>query len=231
MRIEGARTLVTGANRGLGRAIAEELLARGAATVYAGARDPGSIDDPRLTGVRLDVTDHAAIAAAAELAGDVELVVNNAGILIRGSALSQPFEDVRAMFETNVFGALAVTREFAPILARNGGGALVDVMSIRSWSTSPQGAAYAATKAALWSLTNAFRSELRDQGTLVVGVHVGMLDTEPQAGVDGPKLDPADLARQILDAVEADREEVLGDQGTRDVKALLTGPPSALAPR
>jgi len=135
------------------------------------------------------------------------------------------------MFETNVFGALEVVRQFAPVLARNGGGALVDVMSIRSWSTAPQGAAYAATKAALWSLTNAFRSELRDQQTLVVGVHVGMLDTEPQAGVDGPKLDPADLARQILDGVEAGDEEVLGDQGTRDVKALLAGPPSALSPR
>jgi NAD(P)-dependent dehydrogenase (short-subunit alcohol dehydrogenase family) len=228
MKIEGSTALVTGATRGLGLAISLALRDAGA-TVYAGARDPGAVTAPGLIPIALDVTDPAAVAVAAQRAGDVDLLVNNAGILVRGSALTQPFEEIRSMFETNLFGMLHVTRAFAPVLARNGGGALVDIASVRSWSTAPQGAAYAATKAAMWSLTNAFRAELREQGTLVVGVHVGLLDTEPQAGVVGDKLDPADLAQQILVALEADAEEVLGDAGTRHVKSLLTGPPTLLA--
>ncbi|MCW2759013.1 MAG: short-chain dehydrogenase [Nocardioidaceae bacterium] len=229
MDIKGRTAFVTGANRGLGRAIALALQEAGATTVYAGARDPGSVRDDGLTPVRLDVTEASTIAAAAELAADASIVVNNAGQLIRGSSLTGPLSETRAMFETNVFGPIKVTRAFAPVLARNGGGALVDVLSIRSWSTGPGGASYAATKAALWSLTNAWRAELAGQGTLVVGVHVGMLDTDPMIGVEGPKTDPVDLAAQIVAALGNDEVEVLGDAGTRALKAQLSGSPTLLA--
>jgi NAD(P)-dependent dehydrogenase (short-subunit alcohol dehydrogenase family) len=224
LQIAGSVALVTGANRGLGRVLAEHLLDRGAKTVYAAARNPASITDPRLTPVALDVTDPAAVAAAAERLTDVTLVVNNAGVSGAGSLLGAPdLTGARAEFETNFWGPVLVTRAFAPVLAANGGGSLVNVLSVLSWVALPTTGAYSASKAAAWSLTNSARGELRDQNTLVVGVHVGYMDTDMAADAPGPKLAPADLAGQILDAVEAGREEVLGDELTRQVKAGLSG--------
>jgi NAD(P)-dependent dehydrogenase (short-subunit alcohol dehydrogenase family) len=224
LQIAGSIALVTGANRGLGRVLTEHLLDRGAKTVYAAARNPDSITDPRLTPLALDVTDPAAVAAAAERLTDVTLVVNNAGVSGAGSLLgAADLAGARAEFETNFWGPVLVTRAFAPVLAANGGGALVNVLSVLSWVALPTTGAYSASKAAAWSLTNSARGELRDQNTLVVGVHVGYMDTDMAAHVPGPKLAPADLAGQILDAVEAGREEVLGDELTRQVKAGLSG--------
>jgi NAD(P)-dependent dehydrogenase (short-subunit alcohol dehydrogenase family) len=224
LQIAGSVALVTGANRGLGRVLAEHLLDRGAKTVYAAARNPDSITDPRLTPVALDVTDTAAIAAAAERLTDVTLVVNNAGVSGAGSLLgAADLAGARAEFETNFWGPVLVTRAFAPVLAANGGGALVNVLSVLSWAALPTTGAYSASKAAAWSLTNSARAELRDRNTLVVGVHMGYMDTDMAAHVPGPKLAPADLAGRILDAVEAGREEVLGDELTRQVKAGLSG--------
>jgi NAD(P)-dependent dehydrogenase (short-subunit alcohol dehydrogenase family) len=224
LQIAGSVALVTGANRGLGRALAEHLLDRGAKTVYAAARNPASITDPRLTPVALDVTDPDAVAAAAERLTDVTLVVNNAGVSGAGSLVGSPdLAGARAEFETNFWGPVRVTRAFAPVLAANGGGALVNVLSVLSWVALPTTGAYSASKAAAWSLTASARNELRDQGTLVVGVHMGYLDTDMAAHVPGPKLAPGELAGQILDAVEAGREEVLGDELTRQVKAGLSG--------
>src|SRR4051794_1461472 len=224
LQIAGSVALVTGANRGLGRVLAEHLLDRGAKTVYAAARNPASITDPRLTPVALDVTDPAAVAAAAEQLTDVTLVVNNAGVSGAGSLVgAADLADARAEFETNFWGPVLVTRAFAPVLAANGGGVLVNVLSVLSWAALPTTGAYSASKAAAWSLTNSARTELRDQNTLVVGVHMGYMDTDMAAHVPGPKLAPADLAGRILDAVEAGHEEVLGDELTRQVKAGLAG--------
>jgi NAD(P)-dependent dehydrogenase (short-subunit alcohol dehydrogenase family) len=230
MDISGTTALVTGANRGLGRAIAEELLDRGAKTVYAAVREPGSVTDERLTPIHLDVTDPDSVFAAARVATDVELVVNNAGIAGSGSVLApQGVESLRRQLETNAIGPLHVIRAFAPYLEANGGGAIVNVLSVLSWVTMAPTSGYSASKAAAWSLTNAARGELRAQGTQVVGVHVGYLDTDMAAHVEGPKTDPADLARQILDAVENGDDEVLGDELTRAVKAGLSGPVAGLS--
>jgi NAD(P)-dependent dehydrogenase (short-subunit alcohol dehydrogenase family) len=226
--IDGRTAFITGGNRGLGRAIGLTLLEQGAAKVYAGARDTASVTDPGLTAVRLDVTDDETVRAAARLASDVDLVVNNSALLVRGNTLHQPAAELRDMLDVNVLGALRVTQAFAPVLARNGGGALVDILSVASWFATPNGSGYAATKAALWSLTNAWRRELGDQGTHVLGVHVGPLDTEPQKDYQGEKLDPFDLARQIIAALELGEVELLADERTRAVKAILAGSPAHL---
>jgi NAD(P)-dependent dehydrogenase (short-subunit alcohol dehydrogenase family) len=226
MDVKGSTAMVTGANRGLGKAIVEELLSRGATKVYAGARDPQTVvaTDPRVVPVQLDVTDHDSVYAAAALAGDVDLLVNNAGIS-DGTSVFGPdgVDSLRRQLETNTLGPLQMTRAFAPALEANGGGAVVNMLSVLSWVTFPSTSAYSASKAAAWSVTNASRGELRAQGTQVVGVHVGYLDTDMAAHVDGPKTDPADLARQVLDAVEAGADEVLGDDLSRGVKAGLSG--------
>ncbi|WP_227466994.1 SDR family oxidoreductase [Nocardioides lijunqiniae] len=226
--LDQSTVLVTGANRGLGKAFTEALVAAGA-TVYAGARDPGSVTTPGATPVRLDVSDDASVAELAARLGDVTVVVNNAGIGRSGSLLSTPSLDgFREELETNTLGPLRTTRAFAPVLAANGGGAIVNVLSALSWATSPTLAGYSASKAAAWSLTNVTRGELRDQGTLVVGVHVGFLDTDMAADVEGPKLAPAELVRQVLEALQQGEEEVLGDDTSRFVKSVLSGPPAHL---
>lgn len=222
MQIEGAVALVTGANRGLGRASARVLLERGARTVYAGARDPAGIVDDGLVPLELDITDPASVAAAADRCADVTLLVNNAvqagPTPLIGSATLDP---IRQEMETNYFGTLAMCRAFAPILAANGGGALVNMLSITSFFGIPGLGSLCATKAALWSATNSIRLELRRQSTLVVGVHAGFIDTRNAAGFDGFKHAPADIAAQVLDAVEAGQEEVLADERTRQMKADL----------
>jgi NAD(P)-dependent dehydrogenase (short-subunit alcohol dehydrogenase family) len=230
MQIEGSVALVTGANRGVGRAFARALLDRGARTVYAGARDPGSVTDPGVTAIRLDITDPAQVAAAAERYRDVTLLINNAGVSRGGSVLTGDPARIRDDFETNVFGTLAVSRAFAPVLAANGGGALVNVLSVLSFLVTPGSGSYSASKAAQWSLTNALRLDLHEQGTQVVGVHMGYLDTDMTAALDVPKGRPEDLVDQVLDAVAAGREEVLADEVTRRVKSALAGDLSALYP-
>jgi NAD(P)-dependent dehydrogenase (short-subunit alcohol dehydrogenase family) len=224
MKIEGAVALVTGANRGLGASFAQALLDAGAAKVYAGARDPNAVTDPRLTPLRLDITNPAEIAAAVEAAGDVTIVINNAGIANLGSFTGVPdLDDARAEMETNYFGTLAMARAFAPVLAANGGGAMVNMLSAASFRISPLIASYSASKTAQWALTNALRLELKPQGTLVVGVHAGFIDTDLAAGFDLPKIAPADVAEQTVAAVIADQEEVLADEVSRQAKGALSG--------
>ena len=175
------------------------------------------------------MTDPASVAAAAAELGDVTIVINNAGIGRGGSLLtSDSLDGFRDEIETNVIGPLNVTRAFAPILKENGGGAVVNVLSALSWMTSSAAGGYSASKAAAWSLTNVTRGELREQGTLVVGVHVGYMDTDMAAGVDAPKLAPADLVVQVIEALEKGEEEVLGDETSRFVKSALSGPPAHL---
>ena len=221
MKIEGAAALVTGANRGLGAAIAHALLDSGA-KVYGAARDPASITNDRVVPVRLDVTNDDDVAHAARTCTDVSIVVNNAGILRQSASLADGgVEAARAEMETNYFGSMRVARAFAPILRDNGGGALVNVLSVLSFISMPQGATYSASKSAAWSLTNALRIELRRQGTLVVAVHAGFIDTDMAAGVSGEKVSAESVAKQIVIAVASDAEEVLADATSEMVKAAL----------
>jgi len=230
MKVDSSAALVTGANRGLGAAIAQALLDSGA-KVYGAARDTSSITNPDVIPVRLDVTSPDDIANAAHKCGDVSIVVNNAGIN-RGSSSLAPgaIDAARAEMETHFFGSLGMARAFAPVLHENGGGALVNVLSVLSFISVPQGATYSASKAAAWSLTNALRMELRRQGTLVVAVHAGFIDTDMATGVTAQKVSPQSVATQIVAAIEADAEEVLADATSEMVKAALPNDLTALYP-
>ena len=224
MKIKGSVALVTGANRGLGLAFARALLAAGASKVYAGARDPSSVPAlPGLVPVRLDVTNNEQVAAAARDCADVTLLVNNAGIAQGGPFLSpQGVEAARSQLDTNFFGTLAMARAFAPVLKANGGGAMVNMLSILSWISMPAASAYSASKAAAWSLTNGLRNELRAQGTQVVGVHAAFIDTDMAKNIQAPKTSPEEVAAQTVRAIEEGREEVLADALTRQVKSALS---------
>ena len=225
MKLKNAVALVTGANRGLGLAFAKALQQAGA-KVYAAARDPATVTLPGVEPVKLDVTKPAEIEALAARLGDVSLVVNNAGIA-RGSSFLAPdgVNALRAELETNFFGPLLVARAFAPILAKNGGGAVINVLSALSWVTFPAFSTYSSTKSAAWSLTNGLRNELRAQGTQVIGLHVGYMDTDMTRGITAPKSKPEDVVRQTLEALEADKSEVLADDVSRHLKKNLSAEP------
>ncbi|MFI5066591.1 MAG: SDR family oxidoreductase [Streptosporangiales bacterium] len=227
--IKDAAALVTGGQRGLGRAIVDELLAAGAARVYATARHPVASADPRIEPVALEVTDQQSVDDLARRAGDVTIVINNAGALLGGPLLGSDIAEVASLFDVNVFGPLRVAQAFAPVLRANGGGALVDVHSVLSWAAGA--GAYGATKAALWSVTNSLRLELAAQGTLVVGAHLGYTDTDMVKALDVPKNDPRDVARQIVAAVQKNEPEVLADQPSQYFKSALAGPVEGLAVR
>jgi NAD(P)-dependent dehydrogenase (short-subunit alcohol dehydrogenase family) len=231
MQIEGTIALVTGANRGIGRAFADALLERGAAKVYGAARDVATITDPRAVPVQLDVTDPDRFAALADELGDVQVVVNNAGVGAAGFPLQASLDTARVQLETNYLSLVSSTQAFAPVLARNGGGAFVNVLSVVSWVAMPLLATYSASKAAAWSYTNAARIELRQQGTQVVGVHVGFVDTDLAAGLDVAKVPPAAVAAAALDAVQAGEPEAIVDEFSRTVKAGLSDDQRALYPR
>jgi len=226
LKIQNSVALVTGANRGLGLAFTQALLAGGASKVYAAARDPASIKQEGVQPIRLDVTRPEDVAAAARDLGDVTLVINNAGI-IRGSGFlgENGVEAARAEFETNFFGPVLVSRAFAPILGRNGGGAIVNVLSALSWVAFPASSTYAASKAAAWSFSNGLRHELRGQGTQVLALHVGFMDTDMVRDVTAPKSKPEDVARQVLEALEAGKSEILADEVSRRIKQNLSAEP------
>ena len=231
MQIAGATALVTGANRGLGRHLAEQLLARGA-TVYAGARNPDSVDLPGAIPVRIDVTDEASIAAAARQVEGLTLLINNAGSGTGVNFLDGPLSDIRLEMETHYFGTLAVTRAFAPQLAEApGDSGVLNVLSVLSWVTRPGYGGYSAAKSAAWSLTNALRTELAPQGTQVTALHVAFMNTDMVRHVDAPKSDPAVIAALALEGVEAGVDEVLADDLTRQVQAGLAGGVAALYPK
>lgn len=226
MKLDNATVLITGANRGIGLAFARAVLARGARKVYAGARDPASIKLPGVEAIRLDVTCPEDVVAAVRQAGDVTLLINNAGIAITGGFLAEgSIEAARRQMETNYFGPLRLSQAFAPVLAANGGGAILNVLSVASWISSPLLATYGATKSAAWSLTNGLRHELRAQGTQVLGMHMGFVDTDLTRGFDMPKVTPDEVVKRALDALEAGADEVLADEITQQVKRGLSAEP------
>lgn len=232
MKIENSVALVTGANRGIGLVFARELLARGARKVYAGARDAAAITQPGVQALRLDVNNPQEVAAATALASDVTLVVNNAGIAQPGGFLAADGEEVaRRIFETNFFGVLRMSRAFAPILKANGGGALLNVLSVASWVNGGELAAYSASKSAAWSLTNALRGELSAQQTQVLGLHMAYVDTDLTRGFDVPKSSPEEIVRRALDGLEAGEDEVLADEITQQVKRGMTAPRPSYLPQ
>jgi len=229
MIIEGSVALVTGANRGLGRHLAEQLRDRGA-TVYAAARNPAAVTFAGVTPIALDVTDLESIARAAKITGDVTLLVNNAGSGTGASLLSGPLSDIRTEMETHYFGSLNVIRAFAPQLARGGESAILNVLSVLSWMSVPALGAYSAAKSAAWSMTNGLRQELAAQGTAVTALHVGFMDTDMTRDIDAPKSDPAEVARFALDGIAAGRSELLADSLSERVIAGLSGGVGALYP-
>jgi NAD(P)-dependent dehydrogenase (short-subunit alcohol dehydrogenase family) len=224
MKIQDSIVFITGANRGLGLALVQEALRRGARKVYAGVRNPTDADLPGVIQVKLDVTDAASIRAAAEQCSDTTLLVNNAGIgRLNSSTLDSSMIDLsREIFETNYYGMILVSQAFAPALAKNGGSAIINVLSDVTWFARPLLASYSASKSAAWSFTNALRIELRRQNTAVLGLHLSFADTDLTAGFDMKKISPQQVAEAALIGLEANLEEVLVDDFTRKVKQSLS---------
>ncbi|MFA7510120.1 MAG: SDR family oxidoreductase [Mycolicibacterium vanbaalenii] len=223
---EHTTALVTGANRGLGRRFAEALVARGA-KVYAAARRPETVDIPGVVPIQLDITDPESVRRAAEQATDVTVVINNAGVSTRAGLLDGTLEDIRLEMDTHYFGTLAVTRAFVPVIERNGGGAILNVLSVLSWLHPPTSGAYSAAKAAGWAMTDALRAELAPRGIHVAALHVGFMDTDMVSYIPADqKTDPAVVAELALDGLFAGQPEILADELTRNVKAQLSAAPA-----
>ncbi|BBH70874.1 short-chain dehydrogenase [Actinoplanes sp. OR16] len=221
MELTNAVAVVTGANRGFGRHLASQLLERGA-KVYAAARDPRSVDLPGAVPLQLDVTDPESVARAAADAADATLLINNAGVSTGQPVIGGELEGIRLDMETNYFGTLAATRAFAPVIEANGGGAILNVLSILSWYHPGALGSYSAAKAAAWALTNATRDLLEPRGIGVTGLHVAYMDTDMASSVPaGQKTDPAVVAKLALEALERGDREILADDLTRGVKASL----------
>jgi NAD(P)-dependent dehydrogenase (short-subunit alcohol dehydrogenase family) len=230
MEIQNSVALVTGANRGLGKRFAEELLRRGAAKVYAGARNPGSVDVPGVVPLRLDITDQDSIEAAVRAAPDVSLLINNAGISTHTSLIEGDLDTIRLEVETGLFGPLNLTRALAPALAANSG-AVLNVLSILSWVHLPSYGAYSVAKSAAWAMTNVIRQELAERGVDVTALHVGYMDTDMADYVaPAEKIDPALVAALALDGLQNRAAEVIADEKTRWVKSALSSGTKQLYP-
>ncbi|QII00368.1 SDR family oxidoreductase [Rhodococcoides fascians A21d2] len=221
--------LVTGANRGIGRHFVLELLDRGAEKIYATARRPETLDfdDNRVVPLTLDLLDSESVRAAASTASDVTLLVNNAGISTGAALVTGDLTEVRREMDTHFWGTLHVIRAFAPVLAAQGGGSIVNILSALSWFATTGSGAYSAAKAAEWNMTNGVRLELAPQGTFVQGVLLGAADTDIAAGYDGPKIDPRTVPRAALDGLAAGSTEIIVDEWTAMVKSSLAGDPAA----
>jgi NAD(P)-dependent dehydrogenase (short-subunit alcohol dehydrogenase family) len=230
MEITGKTALVTGANRGLGRHLAQELRDRGA-TVYAAARNPASVDLDGVTPIALDVTDPASVSAAAAATGDVAILINNAGSSTGASLLAGGLADIRLELDTHFFGTLAVIRAFAPQLAAQQRSAVLNILSALSWVSFPDSGAYCAAKSAEWSLTNALRQELAPQGTRVSSLHVGYMDTDMARHVSSAKSNPADIAKIAVDGIAAGDAEIIADEISRQVLAGLSSGVAGLYPQ
>jgi NAD(P)-dependent dehydrogenase (short-subunit alcohol dehydrogenase family) len=231
MNISQQVAFVTGANRGFGRHLALELLSRGA-KVYAGARNPQSIDIPGAIPIKLDITNPQEVAAAAAAAQDVTLLINNAGTATGATLLDGDLDRIQLEFNTHFFGTLAMIRNFAPILMNNGGGSILNILSALSWFSLGGGeGAYSAAKAAEWAMTNELRLNLYARNVRVAGLHVGFMDTDMTSGVEAPKSNPADIAKIAIDGLEADSFEILADETSRQLQRALAGGVAAMYPQ
>ncbi|HEY0536576.1 MAG TPA: SDR family oxidoreductase [Actinoplanes sp.] len=227
--ISGTTALVTGGQRGLGREITRELLEAGAAKVYVTSRTPKPADDPRIVPLAFELTDPHAAADLAREAGDVSIVVNNAGIMTFSPLLADDQAEVDRVFAAVTFGPLRVAKAFAPVLATNGGGALVNLHSLTAWIAGfPGSGTYGAAKAALIAMTNTLRAELAGQGTQVLGVQLGLTDTDLVRELPGPKNDPAAVAAAVVTALAEGKTEALTDDYSRHFKSALAGPVEGL---
>ena len=225
-----AVAVVTGANRGLGRHLAAQLVERGA-KVYAAARRPETADVPGVIPLRLDVTDEVSIQEAARIASDTTLLINNAGISTDTTLIGGDTDEVRREMETNFYGPLAAPRAFAPVIEGNGGGAVLNVLSVLSWLHPAGLGSYAVSKAATWTLTGATRDELAPRGIAVSGLHVGYMDTDMAAGIPADqKTAASDVAAQALYGIETGLPEIVADELTRQVKQSLAAMPQPNAP-
>jgi NAD(P)-dependent dehydrogenase (short-subunit alcohol dehydrogenase family) len=228
MNIKDQVVFVTGASRGLGLAFAHEAISRGAKKVYAGVRNVSSFSYEGITPIELDVTSQASIDKAAAACPDVTVLVNNAGIAkLNGGALDENIvEMTQELMETNFYGVVRMSKAFAPTLVKNGGGAILNVLSDATWFAIPMLAAYATSKSAAWSFTNSLRLTLKEKGTRVVALHVGFLDTDMTKGFDMPKTQPAVVAQRVYDGLAEGLDEVLADVGTKAIKESLSLPDS-----
>ncbi|GAB3981621.1 SDR family oxidoreductase [Actinoallomurus acanthiterrae] len=226
MKIEGSVAVVTGGNRGFGRHLAAQLLDRGA-KVYAAARRPETVDVPGAVPLRLDLTDPASVREAARVATDATLLINNAGISTRSSLIDGDLEDIRLEMDTHYLGTLGVIRTFAPIIEANGGGTILNVLSVLSWVHIPASGAYSVAKAAEWAMTNAVRQELAPKGIRVAGLHVGYMETDMTSTITADKSDPAVIAKVALDGLTTDTAEIIADDLSRSVKQNLAAPITA----
>ncbi len=235
MDIKNSVALVTGTNRGVGRAIVQALVAGGARKVYAAARNTDGIKDlvaasgGKVEAIQLDITNEAQVAAAAAHCKDVSLLVNNAGTNHASGCISAPsLQAARAEMETNYFGTLAMCRAFAPVLKANGGGALVNVVSIVAKATIPSYGSYSASKGANLRMTESVRAELAAQHTFVQAVMTGAVDTDMAKGYDGPKNTPAEVAQAIIAGLHAGEGDVYVGDMTGWINGALKEDPKGL---
>ncbi len=226
--LDGRTVLVTGANGGIGEQFVRQALERGARKVFAAARKPKHWGDARIVPLALDITNAEDIARAVAAAPDVDLLINNAGIAPEGDSILGPGDPLRAIFETNFFGTLALSNAFAPVLAAHGGGTMLNILSAAAWLSVPTG--YAASKAALWSATNALRAALKGQGTQVIGLLVGMVDTPMTARWEFPKVSAASVVQKAYDGIADGALEILADDASVDLKSRLATRGEALYP-
>lgn len=231
MDIRNEIALVTGANRGIGHSFVTELRHRGVTKIYAATRRPETIPEiPGVVPLRLDVTDNASVARAAAAASDTTLLINNAGVSTFARLTDGAEEDIRLEMETNFFGTLHMVRAFAPVLSANGGGAVLNVLSIMGWMAYEHSNSYGASKAATWALTNGIRYELAGQGTQVTALAMASVDTDMMASIEDEKSDSAVIAQAALDGLEAGSLEVLADERTAKWKSRLGEDPALLYP-
>lgn len=228
MNVRGKVVLVTGANRGLGKAFVTALLESGATKVYAAARDVTKVNIAGAEPVELDITDPASVLRAAQHCSDVDLLINNAGFMHSSPLLADDSVDsLRQHFEINTIGTLLMSRAFAPVLLKQGGGAIINIVSVLSWLNIPGSGAYSASKSAQWSLTNGLRNELVAQKTFVMAVHPGYIDTDMTAGIETPKTSPQEVVRITLNALAEGSKEVTLDDAGRWVKSTLSATEAA----
>jgi short-subunit dehydrogenase len=235
MEIEGKRILITGANRGLGRALAVACAEAGAGEIVAGARRTEELESlagfvsarAKITPVRLDVTSDEDLSAAAA-SGRIDVLVNNAGVAVYGGVLKAGMEEIRREVEINYLGALRVVRAFAPAMVEQGDGLIVNVASILGKVSAPVVGTYCATKAALLSLSQSLRGDLAGSGVRVIAVLPGTIDTDMSRGFEGEKMTPEQAAREIIEAIRSEKTEAPIGEGARGVLAGLSADPSGM---